>query len=744
MFGLHADASIEGFGCDDCNSLQNGASYHCDRCERGFDLCKNCFKKRITNGEKELNGEDIEESGDGDDDNDSNEDEDRKDDPEALRMFELLKTGKYVCNCDECQDGETILKLVKIDKDMADEDKPSHWRCSDCEKLFKFSQKGYCCEAGELLYCTDCIDVVQVENLFGLCRVSPTLGRKILAETTMNINVTRSDGSTIVSSLYFMEDDDDDEIGEDRQKLLRFLVRYGGYCGNYQTPKIDGNDDDDTDAAETKNNNDDYGDDGDSSDSSEEGYYDEEDDDDDYSDEDDEYEDVDDGKEDLNDVEKQKEQEKEEEFISNFQETVEDTGKQTMLHLLCMELKDIGFIKRLIENGSSVSIANEKGFCCIYYAIFNGNVEFVKFLTYVLTTQAKNVSQMIKLMHFKESIALCRSRGFNDMRTYLITLQSALKTGGSTLKTVRDMIGDEGQRAKDKIISKVLDIQRQEQESLLLMSELDNTTKASICECVMHLLKKKSIVSQDLLLFCLHYLTRNGRSDNDKKRFDKLIDIFKRTVRKSLTLSNPCKKRDHIWFKKYLLKSNIFFIRNEKGDLLFDEICQLVNVELKSQQRYLKDEFLKYNNDKDDGKYFEQVLNYKEWTDKSQVGDNAGLRQDAIDDGVVATVRKSSLFVSRDTGFDGREAYDLRVYLTNVLIRAHAVNETFQSDMKSIFENEIKCGKYSRAPVKLAERCQIKASTDYGNRKWPTTSCIVDLIRCSIAFTSYVFLELII
>ena len=189
---------------------------------------------------------------------------------------------------------------------------------------------------------------------------------------------------------------------------------------------------------------------------------------------------------------------------------------------------------------------------------------------------------------------------------------------------------------------------------------------------------------------------------------------------------------------------NPFFQSNEKGDLLFDEICQLVNVELKSQQRYLKDEFLKYNNDKDDGKYFEQVLNYKEWTDKSQVGDNAGLRQDAIDDGVVATVRKSSLFVSRDTGFDGREAYDLRVYLTNVLIRAHAVNETFQSDMKSIFENEIKCGKYSRAPVKLAERCQIKASTDYGNRKWPTTSCIVDLIRCSIAFTSYVFLELII
>ena len=36
---------------------------------------------------------------------------------------------------------------------------------------------------------------------------------------------------------------------------------------------------------------------------------------------------------------------------------------------------------------------------------------------------------------------------------------------------------------------------------------------------------------------------------------------------------------------------------------------------------------------------------------------------------------------------------------------------------------------YCDAPVKLRQRCVIKAESDYSAEKFPNTACIVDLIR---------------
>ena len=89
-----------------------------------------------------------------------------------------------------------------------------------------------------------------------------------------------------------------------------------------------------------------------------------------------------------------------------------------------------------------------------------------------------------------------------------------------------------------------------------------------------------------------------------------------------------------------------------------------------------------------------------------------------------------------------------------MLIRAQVLNPIFQNDCaklerhiniafqrinKQYFENNVdkklKCV-YQGAPVKLAERSQVKASTDYAQMPWPHSAQIVDLVRCSFTFTN--------
>ena len=38
--------------------------------------------------------------------------------------------------------------------------------------------------------------------------------------------------------------------------------------------------------------------------------------------------------------------------------------------------------------------------------------------------------------------------------------------------------------------------------------------------------------------------------------------------------------------------------------------------------------------------------------------------------------------------------------------------------------------------MKRIERCQAKAESDYSSRQYPGGSCLVDLIRCSLSFTT--------
>ena len=85
--------------------------------------------------------------------------------------------------------------------------------------------------------------------------------------------------------------------------------------------------------------------------------------------------------------------------------------------------------------------------------------------------------------------------------------------------------------------------------------------------------------------------------------------------------------------------------------------------------------------------------------------------------------------------YNFKHSYSTNSYLDTLIIRAHSLNDGFQKQMSKLFDSYKNINVvYNEAPVKLRERCVIKANTDYANEEFPNTACICDLIRCSFTF----------
>ena len=74
-----------------------------------------------------------------------------------------------------------------------------------------------------------------------------------------------------------------------------------------------------------------------------------------------------------------------------------------------------------------------------------------------------------------------------------------------------------------------------------------------------------------------------------------------------------------------------------------------------------------------------------------------------------------------------------------VLTFSHSNNKRFQDIMLNIYKED-KTAFYQSAPVKTYSRCIIKSNTDYNNEFYPTSSCILDFLRCSITFNNIISL----
>ena len=68
-----------------------------------------------------------------------------------------------------------------------------------------------------------------------------------------------------------------------------------------------------------------------------------------------------------------------------------------------------------------------------------------------------------------------------------------------------------------------------------------------------------------------------------------------------------------------------------------------------------------------------------------------------------------------------------------VLTFSHSNNARFHAAVFKIFEDD-ENAKTQTAPVKTYDRCLVKSNTDYSLEPYPTSACILDLMRCSVTF----------
>ena len=275
---------------------------------------------------------------------------------------------------------------------------------------------------------------------------------------------------------------------------------------------------------------------------------------------------------------------------------------------------------------------------------------------------------------------------------------------------------------------------------------MDNFVMATI-----KLLQLKLPISTELLILCFEYCQSVGNTD-------KFVQTLRETIKQCLDpdTQNEVELRNYIWFKEYLLQSNIWLCRKRNGNenenknknknenkvvqnpmdgVLYEMVENTVDKGLLKQKKYIWDNIEK--EEKQDQERWNRLLHFN---DNNKDSKQSEIRQDLIEGGLKADINLSELyqigaFIDDSSNVDVFSQYNSKVYLTKLLIFGHEIQDLFQSSMKSYF-NFFPNAKYQSANVKTYARSKIKSETDYNQSDWPTAASVVDPIRCSVTYTT--------
>ena len=250
-------------------------------------------------------------------------------------------------------------------------------------------------------------------------------------------------------------------------------------------------------------------------------------------------------------------------------------------------------------------------------------------------------------------------------------------------------------------------------------------------KCCQSLIKLKMSLSIDvLILSCIYanYIKNNSFFHSLKSN---IIECLNGT-------DENYKERNYQWFKLFILNSNLWLVNvptpHDDNTILFDTVVDDVNELLMKQKEFIWKNVETIKNSKETNVIFEELCNFG----VNNIRNNADLRQDKIENGIVSNVNERELIIkkhemgSAHSIFDLKSEMNCKTYLTKCLVFAHSNNNTFQSQMKEYFKDK-KC-KYQSAPVKLRDRCVVKATSDYGKKHYPSCANILDFMRFSVTF----------
>lgn len=509
---------------------------------------------------------------------------------------------------------------------------------------------------------------------------------KKLLRQEWNVNELNGDKKT---PLYVAWEERDDA------RLIRFLLNLGACCGNYQTPKI-----------ETKESKTD-----------EESI----------------------NPNDYNELT----------LGSDYKpEGNSGGGLKTMLHIECEKYNDISIVKDLIKNGSDPTIQDQNGYTCVKYAVQRGKIIYTQFLCYVLTIKVKNVTEMIKLVNVDKMLSIAIQKGFGQLIEFLTVLRDTLTSVDASLDKVRNCIVSVSSPViyghNSVVYKKYLHLQQQSKQCIIMSQQLSRDMKNDICDAVYKCLKLRMPMSDDWLMFSLYYLTRDNIVELEKKRYQKFSNLLKKTTNEFISNENSLHKRDHLWFKQYLLSSSIWYL-TYKNKLIYDRVVnKSVNNETEMKQLFVKEFIINYSSKED--KYWKELTKLTSTSDmlvKNNVFNYSEheLRQDYISNGInIAPVfnRRNKKFRTSLNKFDYSKEFEYNIYLGQLLARACRLNQEFQQDMSRLFsENQIiLSGKYFAGSLKTYDECVEDIDKIYVNKPFPRSAFLIDIVRGTVVFDS--------
>ena len=124
---------------------------------------------------------------------------------------------------------------------------------------------------------------------------------------------------------------------------------------------------------------------------------------------------------------------------------------------------------------------------------------------------------------------------------------------------------------------------------------------------------------------------------------------------------------------------------------------------------------------------FEAMINFQEYIVHDKISLELGLRQD--NDKILTYPNQLSFDVKKLDALKLKDFYDSKVYLSNLMITANALNDEFHRTMQQvILKNDDLC-EYQEGPLKKIDRALAKSESDYAHLPFPTTSHVIDIIR---------------
>ena len=221
------------------------------------------------------------------------------------------------------------------------------------------------------------------------------------------------------------------------------------------------------------------------------------------------------------------------------------------------------------------------------------------------------------------------------------------------------------------------------------------------------LIDAKMIISDDLMILCWVYCNSIDSISSSNKK-DAFLNNLLKCVTDCLSDKTKYKLRSYLYFKKFLLHSNIWYCKDNKNDkLLFDYVYQLADKLLTKQKKYIKQSI--ENEKKQDSEEWYKLCNFNKYNNS-----DVKLRQDKIFNGIksIKSIKDVYLIASTISSHDFNllAEFNDKVYLTQCLTFANGNNEYFQSEMRQLLAEANAAGVVKEAPVKVFDRCLVKSS----------------------------------